>query len=237
MNHSRSRILPAAGLIVMRHRDAEPEILLARRSRHMAFAPGAFVFPGGQIGPDESPARAAIRECFEEANILLAQDAQGRWPDDAVLRDWQKARAAIAQGALDFDDFLRAEGLIPASVALYARWRTPPHLARQFDSHFFIASAPPGQSGAPDGQETEALAWTTAQAAFLQGQARSWPMMFPTLVKLARLAQAKDFSAALAQSDPRVIEPRLIAANEGRRLVLPDEFSHYPMAEWVLAQD
>src|SRR5689334_1092878 len=81
-------------------------VLVLERTARAVFSPGATVFPGGAVDPADREPRswqhvvglddaaasaehalpagglafrvAAVRECFEEAGILLARDAQGR---------------------------------------------------------------------------------------------------------------------------------------------------------------
>ena len=72
--------LPAASVIVLR--DAPLEVLLLRRSEKSSFVPNAWVFPGGAIEADETPAIAAARETLEEAGIALDPNAlvpTSRW--------------------------------------------------------------------------------------------------------------------------------------------------------------
>ena len=99
----------AATVILLRAAPGDPEVYLLRRLSSMAFAPGAYVFPGGKVddrdtegghgwaGPPPEqlalalgvpPAgvaalvRAAVRETFEECGVLLA----GPSPDFANCR-------------------------------------------------------------------------------------------------------------------------------------------------------
>ena len=79
---------PAASLIVMRDRLGDaPELLIVRRSSRLAFAAGAYVFPGGRVEaadadlaarlcphlePDDGAGRiAAVRETIEETGIVV----------------------------------------------------------------------------------------------------------------------------------------------------------------------
>src|SRR3712207_4253396 len=79
--------IPAATLILMRPPPAgAPHLLMMERTKSMAFAAGALVFPGGRIDPDDEAlaerlgdaseqgaARiAAIRETIEETGIAPA---------------------------------------------------------------------------------------------------------------------------------------------------------------------
>src|SRR3954464_7579750 len=96
---------PAATLILLRPGKDGPEILMIQRTQSAAFLGGAYVFPGGALDPQDSDPRilkrivgltpeqanaglklgsgaiayyvAAIRECFEEAGVLLLVDAKG----------------------------------------------------------------------------------------------------------------------------------------------------------------
>src|SRR5918999_363500 len=94
---------PAATLILLRKGEGGPEVLMLQRTQSAAFLGGAYVFPGGSLDPQyASPDRvvgltekhanerlgvssggiayyvAAIRECFEEAGVLLAFGVDGK---------------------------------------------------------------------------------------------------------------------------------------------------------------
>src|SRR3990167_4597584 len=96
---------PAATLVLAREAAQGIEIFLLRRTHLAEFAGGAYVFPGGALDPSDQDERwaahcvgmddaaasrllklehgglaywvAAIRECFEEAGLLLARDRSG----------------------------------------------------------------------------------------------------------------------------------------------------------------
>src|ERR1051325_1002074 len=81
----------AASLILLRGRGSDIELLAGRRPGHVKFMPGVWVFPGGAIDPeDKKPwrvetggahlpprlarsARAALRETWEEAGVLVGR--------------------------------------------------------------------------------------------------------------------------------------------------------------------
>src|SRR4051812_18552715 len=77
--------IPAATLILVRDQAAEPpQLLMVERAEGMAFAAGAYVFPGGRI--DEADLKlgeslsvdphavAAIRETIEETAVPVGLD-------------------------------------------------------------------------------------------------------------------------------------------------------------------
>jgi 8-oxo-dGTP pyrophosphatase MutT (NUDIX family) len=84
---------PAATVLLLRHGgkhvERGVEVLMVRRSTEASFMPGVWVFPGGIIEADESPAECAARELAEEAGIELGADAElvawSRWITPEVV--------------------------------------------------------------------------------------------------------------------------------------------------------
>ncbi|MFW2421387.1 MAG: NUDIX hydrolase [Porticoccaceae bacterium] len=68
-------IRPAATVAVVRDSGDGIELLMLRRNRELAFAGGAWVFPGGAVEVNETPVAAAVRECVEECGIHLPESA------------------------------------------------------------------------------------------------------------------------------------------------------------------
>ena len=80
-------VKPAATVMLLRDTDDGLEVFMLRRTSNAAFAAGMYVFPGGRVDDadfavtadaDEAHQLAAVRECFEEAGVLLAVDKIGR---------------------------------------------------------------------------------------------------------------------------------------------------------------
>ena len=83
----------AASLILLRGAGDDLEVLAGRRPLHVKFMPGVYVFPGGAIEPRDRTtwsveagtetlgmrlarsARAAMRETWEEAGVLIGRAA------------------------------------------------------------------------------------------------------------------------------------------------------------------
>lgn len=203
-------IRPAATVVVVREASTGPEVLLLERTHKAVFMPGAFVFPGGAVdrddthivashltGMDEVAANrllgidrggldymvTAIRECFEEAGLLLACDA-------AEASALQRARQALLAGELTFAEFCREYELMLRAdrLAYLSRWVTPPGPPRRFDTRFFVAEAPPGQRAVPDGSETVGHLWIQPAQAVARYRSGRLPLGLPTLHTLETLA-------------------------------------------------
>ncbi len=86
MSNASSGVRPAATVLVVRPRESlEPELFMLRRSSKSTFMPDALVFPGGGVEHEDAPAagaspeasvdaahaRAACRECLEEASLAV----------------------------------------------------------------------------------------------------------------------------------------------------------------------
>lgn len=124
------------------------------------FAPNAFVYPGGSVHSEDSAhpdihRAAAVRELFEEVGILMARRPDGRF---ARSPECEAVRTELGTG-VTFSTALTRRGLSPAfdRLALLTRWITPEALRRRFDTHFYVARMPPGQSVLA--QEGEVVGW------------------------------------------------------------------------------
>jgi 8-oxo-dGTP pyrophosphatase MutT (NUDIX family) len=71
----RNEPIPAAAVAFVRDTDRGIEVYLSRRPAHFRYYPGAFVFPGGRLDPDDKDIRAtAAREVQEEIGIEIDTD-------------------------------------------------------------------------------------------------------------------------------------------------------------------
>jgi 8-oxo-dGTP pyrophosphatase MutT (NUDIX family) len=216
---------PAATVMLLRDTDDGIEVFMLRRTTSAAFAGGMYVFPGGKVDEpdgqgDPGYVIAAIRECFEEAGVLLAKDESG-----IEIADGHPAllhRHDVHDGTVDLVTLCREHGLRPAveDLVWVSHWVTPVGEARRFDTRFFIATAPAGQSSRHDDNETIASAWIRPADA-LQREARGeLTMMPPTIKSLEYLAAHADSAAAMRaarQLDrPVAILPRLRKNAAGR---------------------
>ena len=222
------------------------EVLMLKRTQNAAFLGGAYVFPGGSIDAADSDARvlkrvvgltaaqaderlrlaagglayyvAAVRECFEEAAILLLQDSRGRTLDP------ERAQALSRFRDAPFIDFIEREDLyIPAGeLAYYGHWITAPGRSRRFDTRFFVARSPEGQEGSHDETETVHSMWVRPQDALERAARNEIDLVFATQTTLKDLSRFEDpqKAYAYARAIPEVDTNRACRAigRDGERL-------------------
>ncbi len=221
-------IRPASTVMLVRDGADGIEVFMLRRTIAAAFAGGAYVFPGGKVdaadGEIESDAAyrvAAIREVYEEAGVLLARDADGRTVDDG--HPALAHRDQVYDGSLDVRALCARHGLELAvdQLAYVSRWITPKgETTRRFDTRFFIAEAPAGQSSHHDDNETIASFWVRPEDALARQAAGELMMLPPTIVNLRLLADAGTAAEAMrvgqAIGTPPTILPKLKVDADGR---------------------
>ncbi len=240
-----------SGTILMLRDAPDLQVLMVKRHYEIDFAAGALVFPGGKaqdadaradwaerldgaeaIG-DATARIAAIREAFEEAGLLLARPRDARGVGRALVGEEVAARLgphrlAVDRGETDFLELIRQEDLVLALDTLvhFGHWVTPEMMPKRFDTHFYLAATPEGQTAEQDGRETTEAVWIGPREALAQEAAGVATIIFPTRLNLRRLAQAANTADALArfrdQAVTRVL-PQVGQDAEGRPcLVIPE---------------
>ena len=237
--------------------DGGLEVYMLRRKSSMAFAPGAFVFPGGSVdtrdadeqvawaGPEpgewgrifDAPPElaralvcAAVRETFEESGVLLAGPSGDSVVADTTGTDWEADRRALLDRSLSLAEMLARRGLVLRSDLLrpWARWITPVIEERRFDARFFAAALPDQQRTRDVGGEAAAVAWVRPDDAIAMGRRKEIVLWPPTAVTLAELAACRDVAAALAPRQVRPVLPEASVAEGAAWLTLPAELE-YPL--------
>ncbi|WP_043345990.1 MBL fold metallo-hydrolase [Cupriavidus basilensis] len=230
-------------------------LLVRRAERNDDRSSGAFVFPGGTLDPqdktlheacaglDDAAASArlklpdggldfylaAVRECFEEAGLLFASDAGGELIALDTLDATQQAwlRQSARRGGPGMAQLCERLGVRLAvdRLAYHSHWLTPPGLPKRFDTRFFVAMAPAGQSATHDGDEAVEHLWIRPGDAI--DPARGLKLVAVTrrtLASIARFDTAQAcFDHAAQLRDIARIMPRLAQGSGGLRPVLPSE--------------
>ncbi|MFI9203952.1 NUDIX hydrolase [Streptomyces sp. NPDC053048] len=222
---------------------------MLRRRASMAFAGGAYAYPGGSVDPRDErdvpwagPSRAdwaarlgtdataaqaivcaAVRETFEEAGVLLAGPSPDTVVADTTGAQWEADRAALVGRELSFADFLDRRGLLLRSDLLgaWARWITPEFEPRRYDTWFFVAALPEGQRTRNASTEADRTVWTAPAEAAAGYDRGELLMMPPTISTLRSLSPYATPAEALAASGERDLTPVLAQARlDGEEIVL-----------------
>ncbi|GGU71699.1 hypothetical protein GCM10010211_41850 [Streptomyces albospinus] len=226
-----------------------PAVHMLRRRASMAFAGGAYAYPGGSVDPrDERPVEwagpsraewavrlgvdpagaqaivcAAVRETFEEAGVLLAGDSAATVVADTTGEDWEADRAALVAHELSFADLLRRRGLVLRSdlLAAWARWITPEFEPRRYDTFFFVAALPEGQRTRNASTEADRTVWIRPAEAAAGYDRGELLMMPPTISTLRALQPYATAADALAAAAAQDLTPVLARARlAGDEIVL-----------------
>ncbi|MEO5877011.1 MAG: NUDIX hydrolase [Streptosporangiaceae bacterium] len=243
----------ASTVVLLRDRDGI-EVFMLRRVSSMAFAPGAYVFPGGSVDPRDAeydlaapdwsgvlgaePATAlelvcaAVRETFEEAHVLLAGPSKDTIVADTT--DLEPDRLALLDRTQSLAGFLKARSLVLRADLLrpWAHWITPVVEAKRYDTRFFVAAMPEGQRALDVSTEADRVAWVRPAEALAQAQNGEMFMLPPTMATLHDLTAFATVAEALAAERHLVVHEPLAKIIDGDPyLVLPEHAAHhYPGA-------
>jgi len=240
------------------------EVCMLRRHLDSDFVGGAYVFPGGKVDDDDrTPAAeeacalrsdaeasamlgvdsgglafwvAALRECFEEAGVLLAyrgdhvgDDASLVATDPEASRRLAELRVALNTGEVRFLDACRRAGLRLATdrVLYFSHWITPEPAPKRYDTRFFVAALPAGQVPVHDDYETVDTVWVRPADALARAQAGEFDLIFPTMKNLEAIGRFPTSAALLAAAAavervPTVL-PRVVSDQRGFRILLPGD--------------
>ncbi len=219
------------------------EVFMVVRHHQIDFASGALVFPGGKVDAGDADDRlrpwldgaspdpglaamqaAAIREAFEECGLLLARAAPGGpLIDGDRLAQLASCRQRLHRGEISLAQFVERERLHLACDQLlhHAHWITPAMLPRRFDTHFFLAQAPPDHLAVHDGHESVDSTWIAPAEALASDR---YTVIFPTARNLAKLARYQSVQAALAgvrESPVVTVTPWMEKREDGDWLCIP----------------
>jgi 8-oxo-dGTP pyrophosphatase MutT (NUDIX family) len=222
------------------------EVFMMRRTLSAVFVGGFYVFPGGAVDDADRHADvearcdgltdadaseqlqiergglafwvAAVRECFEEAGVLLASRPDGTmidFADDETAARFERYRSAVHAATQRLIDVCAREGLRLAvrDIEYVSHWITPEGEPRRFDTRFFVAHAPEGQEPLHDDTETIASLWIHPAEALERQKAGDLQMISPTISNLQYLAAFPTADAVMADAatirHPVTVRPEL----------------------------
>ena len=186
---------------------------------------GASVFPGGRVDEEDQTQAAAIN----------AQLGRSRYTDLTAQEELPYRLAAARE--------LREEAHVTIGIAdliPFAHWVTPQIETRRYDTRFFIARMPDGQTAQHDEGEMTELEWLTPQDAVTRCASGAILLPPPTWTTLKQLARFTSLDAALdwARSKPIVrVQPGFIQDAAQTMLTLPGDPLHPTIPGWDIPED
>lgn len=229
----------SSAVMLLRESASGPEVFMVRRVIQSDFMPDVYVFPGGSVQPDDVVAEqtpglcrevppgkvdpegrtapgagvraAAIRELFEEAGVLLADQGERTlaFTEENMAR-FATYRQAFHERRGSLVEMARREGLTLASDRLnyFAHWITPEGMPKRFDTHFFITTAPEEQEAAHDRLETSEGLWIAPAEALARAERNEFPIVFATIHQLHDLAAFRSVAEALQATSTTPVRTR-----------------------------
>lgn len=247
----------AATVMLVRDGEPGLEVFMLRRNPKSEFVPGQFVFPGGAVDPEDrtdpqladvclghddvdASAQlsldagglaywvAAVRECFEEAGVLLGRRDGATIPfvEPATIERFEALRQQVYDGDIRLAEMCHAENveLDFSDLRYVSHWITPIGPPRRFDTRFFVAHAPEGQHPLHDGGETVESTWITPAEAMRLHEADEFQMIMPTVANLRPLLDLDTVDDVMewaeALTDIPCILPAIVPQGDGPPKVL-----------------
>ena len=174
---------------------------------------------------------SALRELFEEAGVLLVRDASGKLLSVDAADSGLQERLAATRLSLQARDLSLATLLAdwdcrPAFDLLvpFSHWVTPALLVARFDTRFFVAEMPPGQSALHDTIETSDGVWLPP-GRLLEAEGE-FNVVYATAQHLGRLAPFRSVAELLAFARAkriRRLSPEIVEGGAGMRALIRPE--------------
>jgi 8-oxo-dGTP pyrophosphatase MutT (NUDIX family) len=200
-----TRARQAATVILLRGGAERLELLLVRRTPQARFMGGVWVFPGGAVDDGDIPSEDSAPA--QEGSVI-------------------EGRALRATAARELREEAGIELADTSELVEFSRWITPAEVRTRFDTHFFLATLPPGQEPRVDGEECVELCWFAPQAALDAHRAGEIMLVFPTIKHLEQLGSFSSVEALLTHArgrDVQPVQPKVVLEGEVARVLLPGD--------------
>lgn len=189
-------VKPAGTVALIRQGKKEIEALMLRRNKALAFAAGAWVFPGGSVDPDD------IAECHNDLTAAAKVAA---------------CREAMEECGLAVD---------PKHLFQISHWTTPEGESRRFSTWLFVAALRDHSEVQIDNGEIHDASWLSVSDIFQRHHAGELPMLPPTYMTLKAISEfdtVDEVVAALESSTPVVVEPHGVPIEGGFAAMYPGD--------------
>lgn len=208
---------PAATVLLLRDEaDGTFSVFMVQRSLTSRFMPGAYVFPGGGVDPEDADSADSWGGVdFTEAFDLFGGELSAR---DAV------AHLVAAGREVEEEVGVRLPSL--RALQTHSHWITPEIESRRFDTWFLVVRLPEGAEPVHDDGETIASCWVEPKAALAgygEGDIVMAPPTYYTIWDLARFGSVDDVLADAEQRAVPAVTPRFEQVGDRMALLLPGD--------------
>jgi 8-oxo-dGTP pyrophosphatase MutT (NUDIX family) len=182
----------------------------------------ADIFNPGKLLQDESlpeeKARgffiAAIRETFEETGILFGGKTSGNFislNNEDTLQRFNHYRQELSASQITLTEIAQKENILlfPDALIPYAHWITPEFEKKRFNTIFFLAKLPTGQTPLADAMELTESLWVTPQKALEMHRKKEIILMPPTLKTIEELSAFRNINELFSAIQKKIIYPIL----------------------------
>lgn len=209
---------PASTIVLV---DEYLNVFLTKRPKTMKFLGGFYVFPGGGMDAADKNVQADLftgektndflheghyiagaRELFEEVGVLLSETNDGT---PVFLNDFEREtlRKQLLTGELTFAEMLKRKQLLFNfnSLQYFGQLITPKRFPMRFDTKFFLARLPKGQTPKPDKREIDESFWISAEEGLRLNKNKEILLAPPTLVVLESIINFKHGGQLMIEND------------------------------------
>jgi len=212
----------ASTVILARQHGGELQVYLLKRSPRSGFFPGTYVFPGGEVDPEDRIVNLWIQHLDMELEEISRRFGGGITEQEAIARGVTAIRETFEEagvllcslntprrGSLEgictrlmdrglprgwLRELVVTEGwtLEFSRLARWAHWITPELMPRRYETRFFLACMPSDQECVPDTHETTYGVWISPEQGLVGNLRGEIPLSPPTLITLQELLHYPD---------------------------------------------
>ena len=190
---------------------------------------------GAETVPRQAASIILLRGGDRQLEVLLvkrtpeARFMGGVWVFPGGAVDTWEGEGDIAHRAAAVRELAEEAGISladPAALVKFSQWITPAEVTIRFDTHFFLAALPEGQTPSIDGSEIVDWGWYSPARALEAHRAGEILLVFPTIKHLEQLGafgSTDDLLAYARDRDVSPVQPRVVLSGETARVLLPGE--------------
>jgi 8-oxo-dGTP pyrophosphatase MutT (NUDIX family) len=197
--------------------------------------PGEEINRGAETVPRQAATIILLRGGDDALEVLLvkrtpaARFMGGVWVFPGGAVDAEEGQGDGAHRAAAVRELREEAGIgldDPAALVKFSRWITPAEVVIRFDTHFFLAAIPEGQTPGIDGSEIVDWGWYSPERALQAHRDGEILLVFPTIKHLEQLgafASTQELLTYARGRDVQPVQPRVVLSGETARVLLPGE--------------